>query len=300
MPFPTLLKSGALVFGLCTFLAPSLSVADPIDPSLSIVGTNSLFDTDPDLATSTWSAALYSLVSGVNTAGASTSVALTETGDGFGHTAALSGDNFTLTQLGGNYTVTASNSSTDTFKLTFGITFAHTADSGGVDLDADARSVSELELTDAADSEYLFSRLTSENGQDYHDAGNPTWQDQIHDEVSDTYLGTWGDALSFGETRYFHVELTGGASFDINGVFDVDGRTFDSGANYSTTSQMFLFLHSVVNLTNTDSDGDGISDADDNCMSIANPLQEPSTLDPNCGKACNSGGFCGAPFCVNH
>jgi hypothetical protein len=286
MPFPTLLKSGVLVFGLCTFLAPSLSLADPIDPSLSIVGTTSLADTDPDLATSTWSADLYSVVGGVNNGGAATNVVLTDMGDGFGHTAVLSGTNPSLTQLGGDYTVTASNSSTDTFRLYFRITFAHTADSGGVDLDADARSRSELEVTDLSDSEYLFSRLTSENGKDYFDAGHPTWQDQIHDEVSDTYLGTWGDALSFGETRYFIVDLSGGASFDINGVFNMDGRTFDSGATFSNTSQMFLFLHLAVNISTTDSDGDGIFDIDDNCPLIPNTDQAPSSSDPGRGVAC--------------
>jgi hypothetical protein len=290
MPFSTLLNSGVLVFGLCTFLAPSLSFAEPIDSRLSIIGTTSLADTDPDLATATWSADLYSVVGGVTSVGAATNVELADIGDAFGHSVALSGAlsgaNSPLTLLGGDYKVTASNTSSDTFRLTFGILFRHTADSNDGDLDADARSRSELEVTDASDSEYLFSRLTSESGEDYFVAGNPGWQDQIHEEVSDTFLGTWGDALSFGEYRSFEVLLTGSASFEIISVFNVEGRAFDGAATFSATSSMILILQSVENLSKLDTDEDGISDAEDNCPLIPNPDQDVSISEPGRGAAC--------------
>jgi glyoxylase-like metal-dependent hydrolase (beta-lactamase superfamily II) len=94
----------------------------------------------------------------------------------------------------------------------------------------------------------------SESGKDYFDDGNASWQDQIYNEVSDILLGTWGDVLSFGDIRQFEVLLTGGVSSDIIGVFDVDGRTFDSGATFSATSSMTLVLLSVENLSNLDAD----------------------------------------------
>lgn len=288
MRLPKLLTRPALVFGYCVFMASPFSLAESIDPSLSIVGSTSLFDTDPDLATSTWNADLYSVVGGLNTPGAASSLILTDIGDGFGHTAGLSGDNAAFTQLGGNYTITVTNNSPDKYDLLFGITFAHTADSGGVDLDADARSVSELEVTDVSDSEYLFSRLTSENGKDYHDAGNSSWQDQIHDEEGDLFLGTWGDALSGGRTGYFLVTLEGNTSKDIEGIFDLDGRTFDSGATFSTTSQMFLFVYRIRNLSTSDTDEDGIFDAEDNCPLIPNPDQAPSSSSPGRGVVCEN------------
>jgi len=217
--------------------------------SLSVVATISLADTDLDLTTSNWSANLYSTAGGVTSVGPVTDIALTNIGDGLGHSVALSGSNFELTQLGGDYKVTVRNASTDTLKLTFGINAEHMAHSDDGGLDADGRSTSEIEVTDVSDSEHLFSRITSESGKDYFDAGNSSWQDQTHNEVSDTLLGTWGGVLSFDNLRQFEVLLTGGASSDIIGVFDVEGRTFDSGATFSATSRMILVLLSVENLS---------------------------------------------------
>ena len=223
--------------------------------SLSIVATSSLADTDLDLTTSTWSADLYSTVGGITSVGQATDIALTNIGDGLGHSIALSGSNFELTQLGGDYKVTISNASDDTLRLTFGINVEHMVHSDGADLGADARSMSQLEVTDTSDtsdSDALYSRIISESGKDYFYDGNTRWQDQIYNEVSDTLLGTWGDILSFGDIRQFDVLLTGGARSDVIGVFDVDGRTFDSGATFSATSSMTLVLLSVENLSNLD------------------------------------------------
>ncbi len=230
-------------------LLPSVANAAPIDASLSIIGSTTLQDGDPDLLTAdnSYSASMYSTVGGSTTFGEVINQSLTDTGDGFGHTASLSGDSTSLTTLGADYEITASNGSADTYNLTFGITFAHSADADGGDLDA--RAVSELEVENAGGTEFLFSRLTSESGKDYFDAGHATWQDQTHDEVSDTYLGTWGDLISLGETRYFDIELTSGASVDLFGLFDLDGRIFDDGASYDLTSSMFLFLDDFENLT---------------------------------------------------
>ena len=48
-----------------------------------------------------------------------------------------------------------------------------------------------------------------------------------------------------------------------------------------------------------DVDGDGVNDLLDNCVSIANPGQEPSTINPNCGEACVTSS-CAGTICENH
>ena len=48
-----------------------------------------------------------------------------------------------------------------------------------------------------------------------------------------------------------------------------------------------------------DVDGDGVNDLLDNCVSIANPGQEPSTINPNCGEVCVTSS-CAGTFCENH
>ena len=48
-----------------------------------------------------------------------------------------------------------------------------------------------------------------------------------------------------------------------------------------------------------DTDGDGVNDLLDNCVSIANPDQTPSAINPNCGEACVTSG-CAGTICENH
>jgi hypothetical protein len=45
--------------------------------------------------------------------------------------------------------------------------------------------------------------------------------------------------------------------------------------------------------------GDGVNDLLDNCVSIANPGQEPSAINPSCGEACVTSS-CAGTFCENH
>ncbi|MFT6288759.1 MAG: hypothetical protein ACJA09_003523 [Alcanivorax sp.] len=42
-----------------------------------------------------------------------------------------------------------------------------------------------------------------------------------------------------------------------------------------------------------DTDGDGVNDLIDNCVSISNPGQQPSTLNANCAEACVTSGCAG-------
>ena len=241
--------SSALLVMLASFF-PAMSMAMAIDPGLSIVGTTILDSDDPDLGIdNSWSTFLYSTIGG-STSGSVVNVSLTDTGDGFGHTASLAGTNDNVSTLGADYSITASNSTADTYSLIFGITFAHSTDSDAGDLDARGRS--RLQVNEAgaviADSE-LYSRLTSESGDDYA-ATHPTWTDQIDDETSNTDLGTNGELVSFGETRYFAEVLLAGGIFDLEAEFTLDGRIFDDGASYNMASSMFVFLDSFENLTN--------------------------------------------------
>ena len=48
-----------------------------------------------------------------------------------------------------------------------------------------------------------------------------------------------------------------------------------------------------------DTDGDGVNDLVDNCVSIANPDQTPSAINPNCGEVCVTSG-CAGTFCENY
>ena len=48
-----------------------------------------------------------------------------------------------------------------------------------------------------------------------------------------------------------------------------------------------------------DVDGDGVNDLLDNCVSIANPGQEHSAINPDCGEACVTSS-CAGTFCENH
>jgi hypothetical protein len=48
-----------------------------------------------------------------------------------------------------------------------------------------------------------------------------------------------------------------------------------------------------------DTDGDGVNDLLDNCVSIANPDQTPSAINPNCGEVCVTSG-CAGPIYEIH
>ena len=48
-----------------------------------------------------------------------------------------------------------------------------------------------------------------------------------------------------------------------------------------------------------DADSDGVTDAGDNCISIANPDQETSSVNPSCGAVCETAS-CAGVTCVNH
>jgi hypothetical protein len=66
----------------------------------------------------------------------------------------------------------------------------------------------------------------------------------------------------------------------------------------STSSNTLLKITATFAATG-DTDGDGVNDLLDNCVSIANSDQEPSAINSNCGEVCVTSG-CAGPVCENH
>lgn len=276
----------ARVAGAIGALVMTSAVAQPLDPALDISVTTSLFDTDPDLGTAVWDASLNSTIGGVSTDGAVLNETLININDGVGHTASLSGDNLSLSQLGGDYTLSIANLSSDPYRVLIRVMLDHSVDSDDGGEQLDARTVSELDFADGNDTEYLFSRLISESGMDYFTAGNARWQDQTFNENSSALLTTWGDAVSLTSTGILFVTVGPGETTTLNGSFDLDGRAFELGAGFSATSSLDLIVRNAVNLTTIDSDGDGLVDAIDNCPLVPNADQTPGLTDPSRGIAC--------------
>jgi hypothetical protein len=236
--------------GFAACVLPSIGLAGPIDAALSIVGTIYGNAVSVNVA-NTYSESLYSTVGGSTSAGAA-GVSLTDTGDGWGHSASLTGDSSSTNTLFSLYEYSATNNSgTDTFELTFGITFDHTADADAGDLDA--RAISRLDAgipfgDGGTTVEYLDKELESESGFDYA-ATHPTWQDR----VNTVYVGTNGATLNEAATIYYTIQLLAGEAMSFEAEYLLSGRTFDTGASFNVENNMFIFLDSFVNLTNPSS-----------------------------------------------
>jgi hypothetical protein len=78
-----------------------------------------------------------------------------------------------------------------------------------------------------------------------------------------------------------------------NGVSYVCAVSATNDAGTSQASEASSVIPSV------DTDGDGVNDLVDNCVSIANPDQEPSAINPSCGEVCVTSG-CTGTICENH
>ena len=78
-----------------------------------------------------------------------------------------------------------------------------------------------------------------------------------------------------------------------NGVSYVCVVSAANDAGNSQASEASSVIPSV------DTDGDGVNDLVDNCVSIANPGQEPSAINPDCGEACVTSS-CAGTICVNY
>ncbi len=241
MTYPRML---IVAFVSTGFLLPSIASATPLDPALSIVGSIPGNIQTPEVG-DTYSESLYSTVGGVTSGSPVTNVSLTDTGDGYGHTASLSGDSAATDIFYSNYDITTSNSSTDTYELTFGITYDHTSDADAGDLDARAISRLDVGLAAGTTTEYLDLELESESGDDYA-LTHPTWQDR----VDTVYQGTNGALLNAADTTFFTIQLVGVSSLDLEAEYILSGRTFDAGASFDISSNMYIFLESFENLTN--------------------------------------------------
>jgi hypothetical protein len=78
-----------------------------------------------------------------------------------------------------------------------------------------------------------------------------------------------------------------------NGVSYVCVVPAANDAGTSQASEASAVIPSV------DTDGDSVNDLLDKCVSIANPDQEPSAINPDCGEACVTSN-CAGTFCENH
>ena len=92
----------------------------------------------------------------------------------------------------------------------------------------------------------------------------------------------------------------------LNAIYDVDLSMYAYGPTWTGTdmngiAQTIMDGHdpNYDAAYHNDIDGDRVGDSIDNCISTANPDQEPSTINPDCGKACERASCLGVT-CVNH
>lgn len=156
----------------------------------------------------------------------------TDTGDGFEFTGSGGGsaddDEFAF-GLDVSFDLT-NNSATDTYKITFLVTFDHTVDSEGVD----AFAISEFFVEQPVNTEIFFTFVASDtlNG----------------DEDSNGGLGTFGAEVSEDGTFFFDVTLAPGAMASIFSAYTAEGGVFD-GTLASLDFAGSITIDAVMNLT---------------------------------------------------
>jgi hypothetical protein len=104
------------------------------------------------------------------------------------------------------------------------------------------------------------------------------------------------NAYCFGDTLSFDTSST--SPITVSGLTNGEAYTCAvTATNDIGDSPASAFSEPVT--PEVDTDGDGVNDLLDNCVSIANPDQTPSAINPNCGEACVTSG-CAGPICENH
>jgi hypothetical protein len=217
-----------------------MAVPSPIPSAISVVGSIPGNTQVPEPGAN-YSETIYSVVGGSTSGSPVSNVSLTDTEDGFGHTSILTGTSTDTALFYSTYDITLSNSSVDTFEVTFGITYSHGSDADAGDFDARAISRLDVGLAGGTTTEYLDLELESESGDDYA-LTHPTWQDR----VDTVYVGTNGAALAAADTVYFTVVLAGVSSVDLEAEYVMSGRVWDVGGSYAMESDMFIFVDSVT------------------------------------------------------
>jgi hypothetical protein len=182
-----------------------------IDPNISVKGT--LTFNSNGLETGFYSGSMFSTVDGIEVLGDTTDTAITNTQDGFGHTATLNiNDDNAESSISGSYQLDLENTSLDDYLLTFKIDFFQAIDTSG------------LANTENA----LYSNVLS---------GLP-----FGDFSSTEPTGASGDSF------FFDVNLNAESTDAILADFFLGGAFSDTA--YTLESYMFIALDSFSNQTN--------------------------------------------------
>jgi len=163
---------------------------------------------------------------------------LTDIGDGFGITAMASAEIDEEILLGLDTTIDLQNTSgTDTYKVTFKVTFNNNVNTTG----DDAYSFSALTVNDDTPTELFFTDVRSDTV-----TGN---------EAGDTNTG-FGSTMNIGGMEsssgmyFFDVTLAPGATAQLVGALTIEGGVFADPGTATANFSSFLSVDAVMNLTN--------------------------------------------------
>lgn len=217
-------------------LLPCLAFAVPISPLLSVSGEVSLEDYSVE-ASPVYSGTLYSETE--TTSFSETNITgnnpvagnITETGQGLGHTLAMTQDDLSEETIAIDYFFSLTNNSVDDYSFVFGVDFLNRVDANGEDAFAD----SEFFIEEGVD-ELFFSDVISDTF--------------FGDEQAGSTLSTFGDLIQESGTGSFALTLAAGASTSFSASLLGHAGVVATGSSYLLNMDSFIYLSEVTNLSN--------------------------------------------------